>query len=508
VVDVSAPAGAKEQKYDITRVMNRWSKPFIVCAVVLTAAVFVADAIVSIASGIYLNLGSGVWLALARDTHDGVFYRPLWNGVEYGGTRYFPMLFVAVAVLMRAGLPVVSAGVTVSMLGLAGMAVATFVLLRRLTVPTLLATLGAALATAPYFVHQTAFAVRCEPIAVAFAIFGLAVLAPVDTRPQSVTRELLAASLFICAFLTKITCVYAPAALTLTLLFSGRRWAALRVAAITAGGAVLALVCINVISGGRALESFRACALAGSSLSSLVSPLTVLRPLELIGTSHLLTVAFLLAAIALVLASRTRTDLPAAYLLAAAAVTGVIFTSPGTILTSHILDGYVAAIVLVTATTAAVPGRLRAAGEAALIVLSLWAALQNVVVVAKLTKQNIVGKSLDAHRELLVALNDCAGSIVSESPLIPVYAGQRPVVLDPFAFRVVAMNHPDVGHDLTERVRRREFRCVLLEQDPTRPGGRAWYSNVNLTESVRDAILESYKYDRTVAGERFFRAVQ
>ena len=488
--------------------MNRWSRPLIVCAVLVTAGVLVADAAVSIASGLYLNLGSGVWLALARDTAEGVFYRPLWDGVEYGGTRYFPMLFVAIAALIRADLPVVTAGVTVSMLGLAALVAAVFVLMRRLAVPPPLATLGAALVTAPYFVHQTAFAVRCEPIAAAFAIAGLAVLAPVETRPDSIRRELLAGILFICAFLTKITCVYAPAAVTLTLLFSGRPRAALRVAAMTAAGAVLALVLINLTSGGRALESFRACALAGSSWSSLVSPVTILRPLELIATSHLLTVVFLMAAVALVPGWQTRMRLPLLYLLSAAAITGVIFTSPGTILTSHILDAYVAAIVLVTCVTAAQRGWLRRAGEAALIVLTFWAAMQNIVVVGKLTKQNTVRKSIDAHRELLVALNDCGGSIVSESPLIPVFAGQRPVVLDPFALRVVAMNRPDIGNDLTERLRRREFRCVLLEQDPAIPGGHAWYSNVNLTESVRDAILESYRYDRTVAGQRFYRALQ
>ena len=77
--------------------------------VALTAAVLFVDAAVSIYSGIYLNLGTGVWLALARDVHDGVFYRPIWNGVEYGGTRYFPMLFVPIGALMRLGVPAVTA---------------------------------------------------------------------------------------------------------------------------------------------------------------------------------------------------------------------------------------------------------------------------------------------------------------------------------------------------------------------------------------------------------------
>ena len=144
--------------------------------VALTAAVLVVDAAVSIYSGIYLNLGTGVWLALARDVHDGIFYRPIWNGVEYGGTRYFPMLFVPIGVLMRIGVPAVPAGLIVSLGGLAALLFAVVRLLDRWAVPRPLTALGAALVAAPYFVHQTGFAVRCEPLAAAFAVGGLVVI--------------------------------------------------------------------------------------------------------------------------------------------------------------------------------------------------------------------------------------------------------------------------------------------------------------------------------------------
>ena len=83
--------------------MTRWVNVLIVSVVAMTAVVLAVDAIVCLTSGTYLNLGSGVWLALARDTYDGVFYRPLWNGAEYGGTRYFPMLFVPIAGLSCRG---------------------------------------------------------------------------------------------------------------------------------------------------------------------------------------------------------------------------------------------------------------------------------------------------------------------------------------------------------------------------------------------------------------------
>jgi len=474
----------------------------------LTGTVLVIDAIVSLSSGMYLNLGSGVWLALARDLHDGVFYRPLWNGSEYGGTRYFPMLFVLTAAVMRLGISAVTAGVAVSMAGLVMLAAAVAVLLKRLSTPSLLGLLGTALSIAPYFVHQTAFAIRCEPIAAALAILGLAVLVPIEERATSNNRLLLAAVLFVAAFMTKITCVYAPAAATVALLAAGRRAAAMKLVSATAVGALLLLGAVHVASSGRALESFRACALAGSSLFSLLSPMAVTRALQLIGTSHLLTVVFLLVASALVAAPRAWLKLPALYLLAASAITAVIFTSPGTILTSQIVDAYVAAIVVLTTLIASWPAGIRTAGYLVLTVLTLWTAGQNIVRITTIIGDRTIDTGREDRQQLIAAVNSCSGPIVSESPLIPILAGQRPVLLDPFAFHVVSLNRPDVGRDLVERIRRREFPCVVLEQDPTTPKGQAWYSNVNLTRPLMDGVLEHYKLEQTIAGERFFRAVQ
>jgi hypothetical protein len=350
--------------------------------------------------------------------------------------------------------------------------------------------------------------VRCEPIAAAFAIAGLAVLAPIEKRPDSIRRELIAAALFSCAFITKITCVYAPAAAALALFFAGRRWAAARVAAITAIGIVLVVTLVNVASDGRAIESFRACALAGSTLSTLLSPVALTRTLQLIGASHLLTVVFFLAVLTLVLSVRARQPLPALYFLTATAVTAVIFTSPGTTMTSHIVDAYVAAIILATATIAAQTGPLRFVGTAALMIVAVWAAAQNVVLVAGMIEQGVVRERQEGARHLVAALRECGGSILAESPLIPILVNQRPVVLDPFAFRVVAVNNPDVVHDLTARLRRREFTCVVLDHDPTVPAGYRWYANVNFGESVRDTLLQFYQYDGMVGGEHFYRPVK
>jgi hypothetical protein len=472
--------------------------------VLLTLGVLACDAAVSLSSGADLNLGSGVWLALARDIVDGVFYRPLWTGMEYGGTRYFPLLPLATAGLTRAGVPIVAAGLWVSMAGLAGLAVATLVLLRRLSVPWRLAALGAGLAVAPYFVHQTAFAIRSEPLAAAFAVLGMAVLAPLENQPKSSSRLGLAAGLFVCAFATKMTCVYAPVAVATALALAGRPAQGLKLAAMTAALGGLFFFGMNAASGGRALESFRACALAGSSIASFFGSSVLTRPLTLIGTSHLLTAVFLAAAVTLIARRGLWRRLPALYFIAASGITAVIFTSPGTILTSQILDAYVAAIVLLIVVVAGARDRLRALGYAAVIALAVWAAVQNIVRLAGMIRNDVVRSSLDGRRDLLAAVARCDGPILSESSLVPILAGQRPVLLDAFAFHVVAENRPEVNRHLTDRVERREFACIILEQDPATARGAAWYRNVNLTESTVNAVLAGYVYDRTAAGQRFY----
>jgi hypothetical protein len=488
--------------------MTRWADRLIVCIAALTAIVLVADSIVSIASGLYLNLGSGVWLALARDTYDGIFYRPLWNGAEYGGTRYFPMLFVLTAGLMRMGLEVVPAGLVVSMIGLVAMAAAVALFLHRLGARPVLVVAGATLSVAPYFVHQTAFAVRCEPLAAAFAIFGLATITPLESRAASTRNLLLAATLFIAGFMSKVTCVYAPAAATMALLLNGQRAAAAKLAATTALGGVLFLVLMHVASDGRAIESFRACALAGSSLLSLLSPVAVTRAVELIGTSHLLTVVFLITIAAVAVRPRQWRTLPFLYLLAKAAITAVIFTSPGTILTSQIVDAYVASIVVLTMAVAQQRESMQKLGCMVLVSLAVWTAGQNVARLAAMIGREAVRTGIEDRRQLVSAVKKCGGVIVSESPMIPIFAGQRPVVLDPFAFHVVALNRPDVERDLVDRIKRQEFTCIVLEQDPETSRGQAWYRNVNLTKDVLDAIVQHYRLDQTIAGERFFKAVQ
>ena len=129
---------------------------------------------------------------------------------------------------------------------------------------------------------------------------------------------------------------------------------------------------------------------------------------------------------------------------------------------------------------------------------TVWAAAQNVVLVAEMIERGVVPERRDGWRQLVTTLRDCRGSVLSESPLIPLLTDNRPIVLDRFGSRVGAINNPEVVDDLTARLKRREFTCVVLEHDPATPAGYGWYSNVNLGDTVRDTLVQFYKYEQTV----------
>src|SRR5271170_6385663 len=58
------------------------------------------------ATDAWVNHPAGVLIAMAADLKHGVFYRPLFGPLGYGGTRYFPLYFALHAGLMKLGLPV------------------------------------------------------------------------------------------------------------------------------------------------------------------------------------------------------------------------------------------------------------------------------------------------------------------------------------------------------------------------------------------------------------------
>jgi hypothetical protein len=472
----------------------------IVTATAISSAALVAHAWPAL-TGIYLNLVSGIWLALGRDLAAGLFYRDLISDVGYGGTRYFPLFFLPIGALIRGGVPPLAAGWMVS--GLAAVVLASGLarVARALGAPTAVAIFAAATSVAPYFVQQTIFEIRADVLAAGLNLWGLAFVIQADRAWQSCldpeSRRVasptgLAVLFFTLAVLTKITSVALPLSVIVGLAISGRRAVAWPLASRLTLSAATFLIGVHVFSDGRAITSWRACMFAGSSGGQAISSLFAGEFLPLVGYSHFLATLFGLMVVALV-ASRLRA--PAVVFAGVTLATAFALSSPGTVASNQVVEWIEIAFALLL-WIAAERDRLRPLAMGLLAVFMVWASLQDFVrtralasrsdaVPANVTRQAIVKRIADAG----------PGPVLAESALWPVLAGQQAYLLDPFALRVIMESRPDIAADLSSKINARFFSIVLLQMDPTTERGRGHYEHVHFGWPIIERILANYRLD-------------
>src|SRR6266508_4095850 len=150
---------------------------------------------------------AGSWIGLARYLNAGTFYPELYDGSSFGGTRFMPLYFALHSVLARATVDYVLAGKALS-----------FVILRRYGVPRSFALLLASLVllTGPGF--HAATSIRADGLA---TLLGLAAVALVAHRGPGYAFP--ASFLAGAATFTKISALWAPAAIALWLFLYHRR---------------------------------------------------------------------------------------------------------------------------------------------------------------------------------------------------------------------------------------------------------------------------------------------
>jgi hypothetical protein len=474
------------------------------CVVVVAAvAATLFHAWYAIASGCYVNYVSGVWLALARDLSHGTFYRDLVGDAGYGGTRYFPLFFSLIALLLRAGVAPLAAGQAVSVGSAVLLAIGLIFLLSRVVrvAPAMVALLTT-FALAPYFLQQTVFAIRCDILAVALNVCGLAAV----FRPhrERVTAWLAVAALFFTlALATKVTSVYGVATALITLALA-RRWRqAAWLLLLTGTGFAVCLVSVDWLSSGRAFESFRVCALAGSTLAGTVrNAFSASMRLAPVGGSRTLTAVLATATLAWGLQLRAGwRQMPTVLFAVTCAMTMLVLGSPGTVPVNQVADVHVASVVVIGACLRD-RARIRTAAVALLLALMLVAAYQDV---GRVTRQRlgVLAHTLPAERRELLAI---IGSepVLAECPEFPVMAGRTPYVLDPFALRLLLMQRPDALAALEHRVDAHAFAHVLLLEDPESPRGRGWYEYEHLGWPLVATVLRNYHHQTTVAGVRVY----
>jgi hypothetical protein len=408
----------------------------------------------------YLDDASGNWTALARDLSAGVLYRPLSGPDGFGGSRYFPAHIVLHAAVMRVVGDPVRSGQIVAALAMGLLVSGTYVLLRRLGTGMLVSAASASFVLVAHPAQEALLAIKGDGLSAAFNVWGLAVCLAAATGGAGVFA---AAMLFALAFAAKVTTVSGLGAAVLWLWTGGRRAAALQLLVLTAGGMAVVLGLMYVGSGGRVFDVMRASASGGAGLRDLLqAPLTLAKQTRRVPE----TLAFVQlggGALILVLLRAAPWRNPAAwFFVCVLGVTTVIFGSPGTD-TNHLLDLHVASIVLVASLIPAV----RSAGVtdfawAALAVAALAASLSLVSGLANAKGEQRRGRLADT----LALIPDRSRPILAQNPLVPVAAGQRAFILDPFMIRLNVQKDPAFGDSLWRAIRNQEFSAVVFERDP------------------------------------------
>lgn len=474
----------------------------------LTGVILVCHAWQAVAAGAHLNLVGGAWLALARDLRDGVFYRDLVSAGGYGGTRYFPLFFSALALGLRAGLTPFAAAVAVSACSAVVLAAGLYRMARTCGTPRPLALVVVAAGMAPYVVQQALFEIRADVLATGLNLLGLASVLPAWTGEGRGRPNVAAAGLwFSLALATKVTSLAVPAAVVAALVLSGFVGVAARLAGVLAAGAMLVVGGTATLSAGRAVASWRACLFGGRDGAETLGTVFSGSAFSTMAQSHFLTVAALLAMAAIVLvfvfarrpaAEPLRGDetrglmwLTPALFLSVTAATWLTLSSPGTIAANQVIELVEVSLVILLLCGRAQPQLARPAAMAVLG-LMLWANGQDAVRARALSHAAAGGDTRAAERIAVEAIRRSAGPVLSESPLWPVLAGQRAYVLDPFALRVVAQARPDVLHDLETKLDARLFDRVILQMDPTTPRGQGWYEHVHFGWPIVARILANY----------------
>lgn len=416
----------------------------------------------------YLGHTPGVWIATAADLRDGIFYRPLFGADGYGGSRYFPLHFVVHAGLMRLGVEVRKAGYALDVVSTALLILAVYIFLRRWGSNRMIAAVCGLLVLAAGSGQKPIVQIRGDALPAALNIWGLALCATEEIN----WRKLLGAgTLFSLAFAAKETTIFGVAAVVCALLLQGKARQASKLVGVTAAGFAVVLMTMYVFSHGRVFEIFVNCASGGATFHDIVrGPFTLLyfaSHNDPIGLMFIVLGASVLFAVS----RDTLRKVPAVFWLSTAVVTCVIFGSPGTT-QNHLLDLHVASVLLVGAW---LTGAEKSAADVG------WAALAVMTVVALYpTFFNLLHDDRENRRaafsDVLRIVGNTGRPILSENPLLPVLAGQRAYMLDPFFFRVLSEKNPSFATPLWQGLRDHTFSAVILEQNPYTAEGKDWYA--------------------------------
>lgn len=453
----------------------------LVCAIVLIVAAL-ARAVAHLRDLSGIQHIAGIWMALAQYAGAGIWYPPLECDGVYAGTRYMPLCFGLIAVLVKLVGDYVLAAKLMALASMTALLCGVFISVRRITGRTLDALMLTALVLASPEGRAALLSPHADALAAALALFGLLTIERERVRAGHLILSVL---LFAAALMTKFSAVAGPAAAAV-FLFPRQRRRAVELALVWLALSATGLALIEHFSDGRFLDNFRSLGSGGMNLDSIrIGPSRVAFALgQTLPFSALLAVAVF----AVVRRGGERKfGMWDWYFLATAAVTLVIFTSPGTGM-NHLLELEVAAVLAVAPLLARREAVAEPIVRSLVLVILLGGAYQ--VLREPQSPESVSG-------QVVVEAIPRGASLLAEDATVPVLLGRRPVVMDAFAYRVLAERGRVDDRELAGRIARQEFDVLVLMGRVDRPG-ESLCPRFHFGPRVTAAMQEAYRFDREV----------
>jgi hypothetical protein len=448
-----------------------------------------------------VNAVSGTLLALADRAREGVLYPPLFDGQSYGGTRTMPLPILLYAAAISLGGDFLAPAKIVDLLASAALVVLLVGVLRHLGATTAMRLgLASTVVTSQVFLLVAA-GIRPEALPTALQLGAVSLVAVSPRRSATV----LAAVLCAVAIFTKVSAVWAPAAIVLWLLVHDRGRLVLFGGALVVVATAL-IGAFSVASDGRMLTNLLG--LGGAGLSVIGVLKAPLKGIELLAqyaqATFVLLPALLLGGLLL-----TRDARPTIFQVGLVAATAVLLVAMADVGSdyNHLLD----VVVLVPIVAFEL---LRAAARRVADPRLVWAALTAAILVGSTAALAMnAGASLAATLGLpgssQTAGNDphpledelrAATSVLAEDPYVNLARGERPVVVDPFMFIRIARRDPGLVEPFLDRVRGQGFDAVVLSRDLGQPDAEAWFSEFSFGQPFYEAMRDRYQLCAAVDG--------
>jgi hypothetical protein len=406
-----------------------------------------------------LGSGAGAFLTLAVDLNHGIFYRPLLDDTGIGGTRYFPLVFVLNAWLIRLGFSPVVAGRTIAVVGAVALIWAAVRVLEELDVPRRWAYVVAplTLCSSPgVFAINT---IRGDLLPVALNLWGV-VFAWRMFKRERLVDFLAATGFFVLAIFAKATAAYAVGAVAIAIILNRKPMRGFMLAAGTVFAAALLLAVANAASDGRMLESMRACMFGGGLSNTLRAPMSAVY--VLIRQDPLCSLLLIFFFVSLLTMPRDGWREPLTWLaIGSLAMTVFLFASPGVDI-NHLLDFYSMTALFIgyqVVRERLAPG-LATRAMAVGVAFTLCAAYLDVrhsMLDGEISNRPVV-------RQLVRQVRN-GKPILASDGFIPSAENERSFMLDNWMYQMLRRTDPRFDRLLQSKIAQRYFGAVVLQSD-------------------------------------------